>query len=448
MKRIAVLMVLLIFLAACSNEDTEEETTERETPVEVEQVQTEDFVINREVIGRTTTSDTTPVISETPGELVTLNVSKGDRIEEGQQIGVVDPGDGESQVELQQIAVRQAEKQLENAQISKEQAESGLENAQDQLELAEEAEDAQDSQNEQAKEMAQQQYEQAQGLADQTKSLFEEGIIPEVLHQQAQSRADQAQAQLQQLQGGAQQSSSGVAQAEAQVDQARQQLEQARIAVDQAELQVEQANVQLNQTQDQTSNQIITAPATGEIASLEATEGALVTNQQPFATIVGLNPMTVTASITAEQLSLFNNGDEVEVEISTFDEKVTSTVESVSSVPDDTGLYPVEATVDNDEENIKPGMMATFLLPETVVENSLVVPTDAVMEEGNESYIYHVVDGEAVRVNVEVVEAQTDRTAINAELPEDAQVITTGQLTLTDGGKVTIMEEDEQSEAS
>jgi len=447
MKRIAVLIFLLIFLAACSNDNTEEETEERVTPVKVEQVQKEDFVINREIIGRTTTSDTTPVISETPGELVTLNVSKGDRIEEGQQIGVVDPGDGESQVELQQIAVRQAEKQLENAQISKEQAESGLENAQDQLELAEEAEDAQENQNDQAKEMAKQQYEQAQGLADQTKSLFEEGIIPEVLYQQAQSRADQAQAQLKQLQGGSQQSS-GVAQAEAQVDQARQQLEQARIAVDQAELQVEQANVQLNQTQDQTSNKIIKAPATGEIASLEATEGALVTNQQPFATIVGLNPMTVTASITAEQLSLFNNGDELEVEISTLDEKITSTVESVSSIPDDTGLYPVEAAVKNDEESIKPGMMATFLLPETVVENSLVVPTDAVMEEGNESYIYHVVDGKAVRVNVEVIEAQTERTAINAELPEDAQVITTGQLTLTDGGKVTIMEEDEQSEAS
>ncbi|MFZ0370218.1 MAG: efflux RND transporter periplasmic adaptor subunit [Halobacillus sp.] len=447
MKRIAVLIFLLIFLAACSNDNTEEETEERVTPVEVEQVQKEDFVINREIIGRTTTSDTTPVISETPGELVTLNVSKGDRIEEGQQIGVVDPGDGESQVELQQIAVRQAEKQLENAQISKEQAESGLENAQDQLELAEEAEDAQENQNEQAKEMAKQQYEQAQGLADQTKSLFEEGIIPEVLYQQAQSRADQAQAQLKQLKGGSQQSS-GIAQAEAQVDQARQQLEQARIAVDQAELQVEQANVQLNQTQDQTSNKIIKAPATGEIASLEVTEGALVTNQQPFATIVGLNPMTVTASITAEQLSLFNNGDELEVEISTLDEKVTSTVESVSSIPDDTGLYPVEAAVENGEERIKPGMMATFLLPETVVENSLVVPTDAVMEEGNQSYIYHVVDGKAVRVNVEVVEAQTERTAINAELPADAQVITTGQLTLTDGGKVTIMEEDEQSEAS
>ncbi|ARI76099.1 efflux RND transporter periplasmic adaptor subunit [Halobacillus mangrovi] len=442
MKRISMLLLLTVSLAACSGDDSEEVTEERVTPVEIEKAVKDDFIIDREIVGRASTANSSPVTARTPGELVTLNVEKGDRVEEGETIGVVDPGNGENQVELQQLAVRQAEKQLENAQITKEQAALGVENAEKQVNLAKEAAKSEESQTSQAVEAAHEQYQQAQQLADQTKKLVDEGAIPEALYQQAQSRADQAKAQYQQLKGQQPQSTSAVAQAEAQLDQAQQQLEQAQVGVDQAELQVEQANVQLNQAKDQTANEAVTAPTSGEISTLNASEGDFVTNQQPFATVVGLNPMTVTASVTADQLSLFEKGEELEVAIDSINQTVPSTIQYVSSVPDDTGLYPVEAQVDNEDEKIKPGMMATILLPEIVVENTWIVPTDAVVEEGNETYIYHVVDEKAVRLDVEVVEAQTDRTAIEADLTGDAQVITTGQLTLSDGGKVTIMKED------
>ncbi|QAS53331.1 efflux RND transporter periplasmic adaptor subunit [Halobacillus litoralis] len=447
MKRLSILIVLLIFVTACTQEDASEDVEERITPVEVENIKKEDFVVDRKIVGRATSADSSPVTARTPGELVTLNVSKGDRVEEGETIGVVDPGTGESQVELQQLAVQQAEKQLENARISERQAERGVENAKEQVDLAEQASQSEASQSAQAAQAAQQQYEQAQQLADETKKLVEEGTVPEALYEQAQNRADQAKAQYQQLQGQKGQSSSAAGQAEAQVDQAEQQLEQARVAVDQAELQVEQANVQLSQAQDQASNEAVTAPATGEVSTMNAGEGDFVTNQQPFATVVSLNPMTVTASVTAEQLPLFEKGEEIEVEISSLDQKVTAKVAYVSSVPDDTGLYPVEATVGNDKEKIKPGMMATFLLPENVVEDTLIVPTDSVVEENDDTYVYHVVDEKVVRVDVEVLEGQSDFTAISADLPENAEVITTGQLTLSDGDKVSIMKEEDSDEA-
>ncbi|RWZ59005.1 efflux RND transporter periplasmic adaptor subunit [Halobacillus fulvus] len=442
MKRMLAFMVLLMVVAACSNQE-EPEVQERVTPVETQAATKGDFIVDREIVGRADTPNASQVISETPGELVTLNVKKGDRIEQGETIAVVDPGTGDSQVELQQIALQQAESQLENAQVSREQAALGVENAREQVELAEQAAQSEQSQTAQAVQQAEDAYNQAKQLADQTHKLVEEGVIPEALAQQAQNRASQAQAQLQQLQGQQPQSSSAIAQAEAQVDQAEQQLEQAQIGVDQAVLQVEQANVQLEQAQEQAENKAITANATGEVTTLNASEGDLVTNQQPFATIVSLNPMTVSASLTPEQLPLFTEGEELEVVVDSIDQTVTSTVEYVSDVPDDTGLYPVEATVDNSEETIKPGMMATFLLPEIVVENTWIVPTDAIVENGGESYLYYVEEDQAIRVDVTIVESQTEETAIEADLPEQAEVITSGQLTLTDGAQVTIMEEDE-----
>lgn len=443
MKRLSILVFLLFFVTACMQEEASEEVEERITPVNVESVKKEDFVIERKIVARATSADASPVISETPGEIITLNVAKGDRIKEGETLAVVSPGgNAEDQIELQQIAVRQAEKQLENAKISEDQAAQGVESAKEQVELAKQASQSEESQTAHGAEAAKQQYEQAQQLADQTKKLADEGTIPDALFQQAQNRADQAYAQYQQLKGQQPQSSSAVTQAEAQVDQAQQQLEQARVAVDQAELQVEQANVQLNQAQNQAANEAIPAPSTGEVSTLDAGEGDLVTNQQPFATIVSLDPMTITASVTSEQLSLFNKGDELEIELPSLEEQVTSTVDYVSSVPDDTGLYPVEATVSNNDEKIKPGMMATFLLPENIVKNTLIVPTDSLVEQNDETFVYQVVDEKAVRVDVSILESQTEFTAVSGDLPEGADVITTGQLTLSDGDKVTIMEED------
>ncbi|MBH0230617.1 efflux RND transporter periplasmic adaptor subunit [Halobacillus yeomjeoni] len=442
MKRIVPLVFMVILLVACSADRSSEEKKERVTPVETALVEKDDFIIERKIVGRAETSQSSAVIPKTPGELVSLKVSKGDRVVEGQTLAVVDPGDGESQIKLQKLAVQQAEKQLENAEIAEQQAELGLENAQEQVDLAEKASQTQSSQSSQAIEAARQQYEQAQALADQTKQLVEEGSVPEAFYEQAQNRADQAQAQYQQLKNQQKPSSSAVSQAKAQVNQAEQQLKQARVSVEQAQLQVEQAKVQLNQAEDQASNQVITAPSGGEIAALNAGKGDFVTTQQPFATIVTLNPMTVTASVTAEQLSLFEKGEQLEVEVDAIEQTMTSTVQYISSVPDDTGLYPVEAAVDNKEENIKPGMMASFILPELVVEKSWIVPTDAIVEDSGETFLYYVKEDKAVKVEVEVIESQTDKTAIDADLPVDAEVITTGQLTLDDGSKVTIMKED------
>ncbi len=443
MKRIVTFVFLLVVLAACSSNDAAEKPKERITPVETSPITKGDFVVQRKIVGRATTADSSPVISKVPGELASVKVSKGDRVKKGATIAVVDPGDGSNQVELQQLAVEQAQKQLENAQIAKKQAQAGIDNAQEQVKLAKQAVQAKASQSSAAAKAAKEQYQQAKQLAEQTKKLADKGTVPDVLYQQAKSRADQAYAQYQQLQGGqASGGSSSVAQAEAQVDAAQQQLDQADVGVEQAKLQVEQAQVQLDSAKDQTSNQVITAPSSGEVSSLTASKGDYVTNQQPFATIVGLNPMTVTASLTPEQLNLFKKGKKMKVDIDTLKDPLQSEVTYVSSVPDDTGLYPVEATVDNKDEKVKPGMMATFLLPETVVENTIIVPTDAVIEDGDKPYVYKVVDDKAVKVTVKVEESQTDRTAITGDITTKDQVITSGQLTLTDGGKVSVMKEE------
>ncbi|QSS99812.1 efflux RND transporter periplasmic adaptor subunit [Pontibacillus sp. ALD_SL1] len=380
--------VLTLVMGACSDDSSEdtESQVEQVTPVEVAQVGKGDLVVEREVFGRAVPSKNAPILPKSTGELVEVNVSKGDTVQRGDVIGRVSASNVNDQIRIQEISVQSAEKQLESARNQRNTAEEALANARDQLEDAK---------------------EQQKGLS---------GIAKE--------SAEQA-----------------VRQAEAGVTQAESQLESAEVGVEQAQLQVQQAQAQLEQTRGQLNNAAIVATVSGEVTSVNGEVGDMVSGQQPFATIVSISPINLQVSVTAKELSLFEKDQEIPAYVSSLEKEVTSKVSYISSITNDSGLYPVEATVTNADGNIKPGMMAKLQLPEMTVSDHILVPTSAVVEENTETYVYVIEEERAMKIAVEVVRAQSDLTAIKGDVTEGDQVVTKGQLTLSDDNKIRIMKE-------
>ena len=189
----------------------------------------------------------------------------------------------------------------------------------------------------------------------------------------------------------------------------------------------------------------IEAPADGEVTALTVEEGGLVAGTEPFATIVDLETIIAKLAVPADALSLFEEHEEATVRVETAGYEEEVEIDYISPVPDQTGLYPVELSLNNEEGQLKPGMVAVVELPEQVVENTLLIPTTALVEENGESFVYVVEDNQAERVPVEVTEIQSDVTAIEAEIPTGAVVVTKGQITLTDGGEVSVIEEEQES---
>ncbi len=187
----------------------------------------------------------------------------------------------------------------------------------------------------------------------------------------------------------------------------------------------------------------IEAPADGEVTSLEANEGGMVSGSEPLATIVDLDNLLVEVTVTAEDLELFEDKDEAKVQFTSLDKELTATIEYAASVPDDTGLYPVELSFENEDNDIKPGMTAAVQLAEKVVKDTLLVPTAALVDDNGEALIYTVKDDQATEVPVEIVETQSDLTAIEADVAEGDTVVVKGQLTLSDGGQVSIKKEEQ-----
>lgn len=187
----------------------------------------------------------------------------------------------------------------------------------------------------------------------------------------------------------------------------------------------------------------VTAPAAGEITMLQAQEGDVVSKTEPIATIVALDQLLLRATVTPENLPLFEKEQEIPITIETTGLETSAQVTYVSNVTNETRLYPIEATIDNQESEIKPGMMAVMNVTEEVVKDMLLIPTTALVKESGTSFAYVVEEDKAVKTELTVIESQSDVTAIQGKgIEAGDSVVTAGQLTLSDGSKVTIAKED------
>ncbi|UOQ50273.1 efflux RND transporter periplasmic adaptor subunit [Gracilibacillus caseinilyticus] len=186
----------------------------------------------------------------------------------------------------------------------------------------------------------------------------------------------------------------------------------------------------------------VEAPSDGVITQLTAKEGSMVSTQDPLAVVTDLASLNVQLQVADTQLDLFEEGKEVSVTTGKDDgEAHQATIDYVADVSNDSGLFHVDLSFDNESTNVKAGVVAKAIIKDTVVQDSLQIPTAALVEQDQETFVY-VVDGDTARkVAVTVQATQSQSTAVKAELSEGDQLVTSGQLTLVDGSKIKVEED-------
>lgn len=185
------------------------------------------------------------------------------------------------------------------------------------------------------------------------------------------------------------------------------------------------------------------APEAGEIINLEAKEGDLLSGEEALALIYNDKELTMTLTVTNKVRKLFEVDKSYQVSIE--EEVYDLSIDSIGKLPNETGLYPVETTIKNKKGQILPGMIAVLELPESLLENVFVLPTEAIIEESEGSFVYKVEKDRAVKVEINVLETQSDLTALEGDLTEADEIVINGQLILSDGAKVVIVKEENES---
>ena len=99
----------------------------------------------------------------------------------------------------------------------------------------------------------------------------------------------------------------------------------------------------------------------------------------------------------------------------------------------------IRAIVRNTDTTLRPGMFARVNLITRAEKEALVIPEQAIVPQGEDQYVFRIVDGKAARVKVEIGQRRDAKVEILKGLDPSDVVVTAGQIKLRDGMPVTVI---------
>ena len=148
----------------------------------------------------------------------------------------------------------------------------------------------------------------------------------------------------------------------------------------------------------------IAAPINGRINSIAAKQGDLIQTGAEIAQILQVSDVKVKVGIPESDVASFFNLESSEVVIEALGKRrVKGKKIFLSQQPRNLArLFDLELVVPNPDGQILPGMFARVELVKAVYEDALVIPLYAVINQGDERYVYVENNGKAEKRQVEV----------------------------------------------
>jgi RND family efflux transporter MFP subunit len=164
----------------------------------------------------------------------------------------------------------------------------------------------------------------------------------------------------------------------------------------------------------------------------------------PVAVINSVDQMKVVVSVSEALVPKLNAGDEVSVYIASVDATVTGTIRAVEKAASlQTKLYTVTISIPADADGLLSGMFADVTFYTDTASNAMVVPTQAILNNGEIKYAFVVDDQDAAHY-VEVTTGLTGNgvTEVLCGLQVGDRLVTVGQAYLSDKAPVRVVAEE------
>ena len=211
-------------------------------------------------------------------------------------------------------------------------------------------------------------------------------------------------------------------------------------AKDEAENNLKVAEAALQLAEAKLAKTEIKAPFSGIIGLRSVSVGDYVKEGADLVNLEAIDPLKVDFRVPETYLRLVQVGQSLQVALdampgSTFDGRVVA----VNPLVDAAGRSVViRAQVRNQDTTLRPGMFARVRLITREQADAIVVPEQALMPQGNEQYVFKVVDGKVARTKVEAGQRRDGKVEVVAGLAPGDTVVTAGHLKLRDGVAVRV----------
>jgi len=426
--------LLLLAVAGCgntgaidsggANTSTAGDDVQRVQTVTVKQ---QDLARKIELPGTVEGFETADLYAKVGGYLQEISVDIGDRVEAGQVLAKLSIPEMHKEQAEKQAAVASAEANAEQTQAGIRQAEAEVRSAQARLDEAKSQ--VQEKQAQLDKHLAE---------FERVKGLVERGSLQAKLLDEAKYERDAASAALASVQAR-------IVTAQAELETARANVQRAVSDHKSMQAKTKLAQAELERVETMLAYGEIRAPFAGVVTKRFFDRGAFIqpalgnSAAKPLLTLTRTDKVRIYLDLPMAEVRWLNRGDKAVLDRinvlpgDRFDGKVTRFATSLDAT---SRMMRVEIDLDNPEHRLLPGYYGYVTLFLDEFPQTPVVPSSALMAEGNKTFVY-CIEGDVCRKRVVATNYQDGTiVGIDSGLRGGEQIVQAGGGQLSDGQKV------------
>jgi len=182
----------------------------------------------------------------------------------------------------------------------------------------------------------------------------------------------------------------------------------------------------------------IVAPFAGRIATRNVDPGQNVNVGTALFSIVDPNPLLASIHLPEKEVHRLSVGQEVTISPDAdLSASFRGSVLRIAPIVDDrTGTVKVTCRVEGETSSLRPGSFVRVKLQTTLHRGVLTVPKRALVPEGADNYLFHVVGDSVAKIPVLTGITDNETVEIVSGIEENERVVTVGQGALKPGAKV------------
>lgn len=183
------------------------------------------------------------------------------------------------------------------------------------------------------------------------------------------------------------------------------------------------------------------APFSGIVGLRQVSPGAYVQPGRDIARLEDLSRIKLDFRVPEVYLNKIRQDQEVGVKVDAFpNEQFRGRIYAVEPVVDEqTRTVLLRARIPNPALKLRPGMFARVRLTLGARANAMVIPEQAIVPKGQDSFVFRVVAGKARLTKVRIGQRGPGEVEILDGVAAGDTVVTDGQIKLQDGAPVTVM---------
>lgn len=185
----------------------------------------------------------------------------------------------------------------------------------------------------------------------------------------------------------------------------------------------------------------IKSPISGVISERMVKKGNMIGIDQQVFRVTDFDPIQAILYVPEHERSKIRKGQRAELLADAIPGQLfTGRVERISPTIDPTtGTFKVTVYMDQNQENLRPGMFGRVKIVYDTRENTKMIPKAAIISEDETQSVFVIKDSLAFRKNIRTGYINGTNIEVIDGLEDGEMVVTTGQGSLTDSTKVNIV---------